>query len=69
MVFENQVTDEEKLVLMKLGYEPVHFEKLLIDTGLDTVKLMEVIFVLQMKGLIKEISAQYYILHTIFVYS
>lgn len=69
MVFENQVTNEEKLVLMKLGYEPVHFEKLLTDTGLDTVKLMEVIFVLQMKGLIKEISAQYYILHTLFVYS
>lgn len=69
MVFENQVTSEEKLVLMKLSYEPVHFEKLLIDTGLDTVKLMEVVFVLQMKGLIKEISAQYYILHTLFVHS
>lgn len=69
MVFEDQVTNEEKLVLVKLGYEPVHFEKLLIDTGLDTVKLMEVIFVLQMKGLIKEISAQYYILHSLFVYS
>lgn len=69
MVFEHQVTNEEKLVLMKLGYEPIHFEKLLTDTGLDTVKLMEVIFVLQMKGLIKEISAQYYILHTLFVYS
>ena len=69
MVFEDQVTKEEKLVLVNLSYEPIHFEKLLIDTGLDTVKLMEVVFVLQMKGLIKEISAQYYILHTLFVHS
>lgn len=69
MVFEDQVTSEEKIVLMKLGYEPIHFEQLLIDTGLDTVKLMEVVFVLQMKGLIKEISAQYYVLHTLFVHS
>ena len=69
MVFEDQVTKEEKLVLVNLSYEPVHFEKLLIDTGLDTGKLMEVVFVLQMKGLIKEISAQYYVLHTLFVHS
>ena len=69
ILFEDQVTSEEKLVLMKLGYEPVHFEQLLIDTGLETVKLMEVVFVLQTKGLIKEVSAQYYILHTLFAYS
>ncbi|WP_455714400.1 DNA-processing protein DprA [Anaerosporobacter sp.] len=69
MLFENQVTAEEKLVLMKLGYEPIHFEQLLINTGLNTVKLMEIIFMLQMKGLIKEIATQYYILQTLFVHS
>lgn len=68
MVFENQVTNEEKLVLTKLGYEPIHFEQLLVDTGLDTVKLMEVVFVLQMKGLVKEIAGRYYILQTLFVH-
>lgn len=69
MLFENQVSGEEKLVLMKLGYEPIHFEQLLMETGLDTVKLMEVVLVLQMKGLVKEIGAHYYILQTLFVHS
>lgn len=69
MLFENQVSGEEKLVLMKLGYEPIHFEQLLIETGLDTTKLMEVVFVLQMKGLIKEIAAHYYIVQTLFMHS
>ncbi|WP_310603299.1 DNA-processing protein DprA [Anaerosporobacter sp.] len=69
ILFENQVTSEEKMVLMKLGYEPIHFEKLLMDTGFDTAKLMEVMFHLQRKNLVQEVSSQYYVLQTLFLHS
>jgi DNA processing protein len=68
MLFEDQLTSEEKQVLEKLDYEPIHFEQLLVDTGLDTAKLMEIVFGLQMKGLVKEVAGRYYVLQTFFVH-
>lgn len=57
------ISEQESIVLKYISYEPIHMERLLEETGLETTNLMEIIYSLQVKGLLEEVSSQYFVLH------
>lgn len=59
---ENMITQEEKQVLRYIAKEPIYFENLLNQTGYSTAKLMENVYSLKIKGIIKELAPQQYIM-------
>lgn len=52
---------EEKMVYARLSLVPKHIEVILAETALEPAKLMQVLCVLELKGIIKQAHANYYV--------
>ncbi|WP_167956887.1 DNA-processing protein DprA [Anaerosporobacter faecicola] len=68
ILLDEEVTEEEKCILKELDFEPIHLEQLLERTSYSITKVMEILFVLQTKEFVKEISTNYYIRLVAFAY-
>jgi len=55
-------TDEEKVIIKLLSHEPVHVNELVRASKLDTSKINSTLMIMEMKGMIKNIGNQEYIL-------
>jgi len=53
---------EEKLILAKLNYEPVHIDQLVHLTKLDTSVINSTLTIMEMKGIIKNLGNMQYVL-------
>ena len=53
-----QLNDKETKVYSTLGYEPVHIDTILLKSGLNSSELMEVLTMLEIKGIISEIPGK-----------
>ena len=51
----------ENLVYNRLGLEPKNLEELAIQTGLRVSELTSLLVVLELKGVVKEISKHHYV--------
>ncbi len=54
-----------KIVYACLSFEPMHFEEILIQTGLPMDQVMEYLLLLELSGLITQIRKNYYIIKNI----
>ena len=55
-------TDEEKLILTRLSYEPVHIDELKQLTKLDTSIINSTLTIMEMKGMVKNLGNMQYVL-------
>jgi len=55
------LTDDEKLILYKLGHEPLHIDKIIKATKLETAKVSSLLSILEIKGLAKNIGGMHYV--------
>ncbi len=55
-------TLEEKLIIKNLGTEPVHIDQLIKNSNLPTSQISSTLSLMEMKGLIKNMGGQNYIL-------
>ncbi|MFH0969422.1 MAG: DNA-processing protein DprA [Patescibacteria group bacterium] len=53
---------EEEIILKNLGNEPIHIDKLLKITKLKTATLSSALVMMEMKGMVKDIGGQNYII-------
>lgn len=57
---EIELTEEEKKVLEKLGYTPLHVDALAREAGVALRRLNELLFLLEMKGLVQQAPGHCY---------
>jgi len=57
------VAPEEKVVVQFLGMEPIHIDKLARDLKFDSAKVASILTLLEMKGVVKNIGADNYVLN------
>lgn len=55
-------SEEEKIILEKLGPEPVHIDNLVKLTKLKTATASSALAMMEMKGMVKDIGGQNYII-------
>ncbi|MCA9364281.1 MAG: DNA-processing protein DprA [Candidatus Moranbacteria bacterium] len=56
--------EEEIIILIKNEIDPIHIDKIMARSRLETAKIAETIVMLEMKGILKDIGGKNYILHT-----
>ena len=60
--FREDLTEDEKLLLSFIKQEPVHMEELCAKTGFATGKLLDIVYGLEGRGIIMNVSGGYYTL-------
>ncbi|CCY53526.1 dNA protecting protein DprA [Coprococcus sp. CAG:782] len=60
--FREDLTEDEKLLLSFIKQEPVHMEELSAKTGFATGKLLDIVYGLEGRGIIMNVSGGYYTL-------
>ncbi len=55
-------TNEEKLILTKLSYEPIHVDELKQLTKLDTSIINSTLTIMEMKGMVKNLGGMQYVI-------
>ena len=55
-------TNEEKLIIAKLSYEPMHIDELKQLTNLDTSVINSTLTIMEMKGMVKNLGNMQYVL-------
>ncbi|MFA4941805.1 MAG: DNA-processing protein DprA [Patescibacteria group bacterium] len=55
-------TEEEKKIIAKLSFEPIHIDELVRQTGLDTATANSTLIIMEMKGMVKNLGGMNYIL-------
>lgn len=58
--FREDLTEDEKLLLSFIKQEPVHMEELSAKTGFATGKLLDIVYGLEGRGIIMNVSGGYY---------
>ena len=58
--FREDLTEDEKLLLSFIKQEPVHMEELCAKTGFATGKLLDIVYGLEGRGIIMNVSGGYY---------
>ncbi len=58
---EVSLTDDEKIIFNLLSYDKKHIDNILIESNIDITKLNSILTVLEMKGLIKQLSGKNFI--------
>ncbi len=53
--------NEEKLIIQCMSYEPVHFDELIKNTGLEIGVLSTLLFKIEFKGIVKSLPGNYYV--------
>jgi DNA processing protein len=56
-----KLTDEEALVLDKLTFAPIHVDPLAREVGIPAWRLNEMMFLLEMKGFVKQLPGNQYV--------
>lgn len=51
----------ESLIIQCMGYEPLHFDELLVNTGLDIGEISTILLKLELEGILKSIPGNYYV--------
>ncbi len=55
-------TDEEALILKLLSHEPIHIDKIVIETKLDTATVSSTLTLMEMKGKAKNLGGMQYVI-------
>lgn len=58
--YEVMLETSEKIVYSYLGLEPIHISELVRMSGFSVQRTMELLIAMELKGLVKQISGQYY---------
>ncbi len=60
-VKEVKISPEEEKIFSLISFEPVHFDKLLEESGKNMGELSSLLLSLEVKGLIKQLPGKYYV--------
>lgn len=55
-------SEEEKIILSALGYEPIHIDEIIRLTKLDTSIINSTLVIMEMKGLIRNLGGMQYVI-------
>lgn len=65
MAVNAQLTLEENLLYRHLSFEPMHIESLIGLTEMPSAKVSSILVFMELKGLVKKLSGQYYVVNVI----